>query len=246
MRRAAAVLSIAGAAALLAGCGSEAAGDAAPAPPPPSTAAAAPSNLTSSERAFVTAFTRAGYTHPGGDAEIARMGEMICLDIRHGAPTVDLREILTSPAGLTADQADDVYELANRNMCVDAVRAEEQPSATAAAPAPAPAPVAPPAPVEPQMTISQENALESAESYLSYTAFSRSGLIKQLEYEGFSTADAEFAVDTVTVDWMEQAALSAKSYMDYSSFSRSGLIKQLEYEGFTSDQAEHGANSAGL
>lgn len=112
--------------------------------------------------------------------------------------------------------------------------------------APAPAPVAPPAPVERQMTVSQENALDKAESYLSFAAFSRSGLIKQLEFEGFSTADATFAVDTVTVDWMVQAEKKAESYMEFSSFSRSSLINQLEFEGFTSEQAEHGANFVGL
>lgn len=96
------------------------------------------------------------------------------------------------------------------------------------------------------MTVSQENALDKAESYLSFAAFSRSGLIKQLEFEGFSTADATFAVDTVTVDWMVQAEKKAESYMEFSSFSRSSLINQLEFEGFTSEQAEHGANFVGL
>lgn len=41
----------------------------------------------------------------------------------------------------------------------------------------------------------QTNAVKKAESYLDYTAFSRSGLIEQLEYEGFSTEDATYAVD---------------------------------------------------
>ncbi|MBW0119566.1 Ltp family lipoprotein, partial [Pseudonocardia abyssalis] len=79
-----------------------------------------------------------------------------------------------------------------------------------------------------------------------FMAFSRSGLIKQLEFEGFSTADATFAVDTVDVDWMVQAEKSAQSYLDFTSFSRSGLIDQLEFEGFTSEQARHGADSVGL
>ncbi|XKG11107.1 Ltp family lipoprotein [Sutcliffiella horikoshii] len=36
-----------------------------------------------------------------------------------------------------------------------------------------------------------------AQDYLDYTAFSRSGLIQQLEFEGFSNADATYAVDEV-------------------------------------------------
>lgn len=110
-------------------------------------------------------------------------------------------------------------------------------------PAPAPAPTPLPAP---DGTVSQQNALRSAENYLDFTAFSRSGLIDQLEYEGFSTADATWAVDNVTVDWFVQAAESARSYLEYTAFSRSGLIDQLIYEGFSPEQAAHGADAVGL
>ena len=95
-------------------------------------------------------------------------------------------------------------------------------------------------------TTSQENAIESAESYLRFSAFSRTGLIDQLEFEGFSNSDATFAVDTINPDWFEQAAKSAESYLDFSSFSRQGLIDQLEFEGFTTEEATYGADSAGL
>ena len=91
----------------------------------------------------------------------------------------------------------------------------------------------------------QLNAIGSAKSYLDYTAFSRTGLIKQLEFEGFSTEDATFAVDNVDVDWMEQAAKAAQNYLDFSSFSKQGLIDQLEFEGFTSDQAAYGVSAVG-
>lgn len=101
-------------------------------------------------------------------------------------------------------------------------------------------------PLEPVSSVSQRNAVRSAKQYLDYSAFSRTGLIKQLEYEGFSTADATFAVDSITVDWNVQAAKAAKAYLDYSGFSRSGLIGQLEYEGYTSAQAAYGATAAGL
>lgn len=113
-------------------------------------------------------------------------------------------------------------------------------------PADEPEPEPEPEPEEPELTVAQEQAIGSAEDYLDYTAFSRSGLIEQLEYEGFSTDDATWAVDNVTVDWNEQAAASAQAYLDYSSFSRSGLIEQLEYEGFTPEQAEYGVNETGL
>ena len=90
----------------------------------------------------------------------------------------------------------------------------------------------------------QENAREQAENYLSFSAFSRKGLIKQLEFEGYSTADASYAVDAIGADWNEQAALKAKAYLDQQSFSRSGLQEQLEFEGFTPSQASYGVSSA--
>lgn len=101
-------------------------------------------------------------------------------------------------------------------------------------------------PLEPVSTASQRNAVRSAKGYLDYSAFSRQGLIEQLEYEGFSTADATLAVDSIAVDWNVQAAKAAKAYLDYSGFSRSGLIDQLEYEGYTPAQAAYGATAAGL
>jgi hypothetical protein len=77
-------------------------------------------------------------------------------------------------------------------------------------------------------------------------AFSRSGLIHQLEFEGFATEDATYGVDAVTVDWNEQAAKSAAGYLDVMAFSRSGLIHQLVFEGFTQEQAEYGVSTTGL
>jgi Host cell surface-exposed lipoprotein len=94
------------------------------------------------------------------------------------------------------------------------------------------------------ITPGQRNALSSAESYLRYSAFSKSGLIEQLEYEDFSRSDARWAANHVRVSWNAQAVKSAKSYLRYSSFSRQGLIEQLEYEGFTRSQARYGVRKA--
>ncbi|MGG0788269.1 Ltp family lipoprotein [Peribacillus simplex] len=101
-------------------------------------------------------------------------------------------------------------------------------------------------PAEPEMTVSQESAIQSAESYISMGGFSKKGLIEQLEYEGFSNEEASFAVENIDVDWKEQAEISAKTYMDMGGFSHSGLIEQLTYEGFTSDEATYGVDQVGL
>ena len=109
----------------------------------------------------------------------------------------------------------------------------------------APVQSAAPAPAAPELTMGQRNAVAKAKDYLSLTAFSRSGLAKQLEFEGFATADAEFAVDNISADWNVQAEKKAKEYLDLTSFSRDSLIQQLTFEGFTQEQAEHGATAAG-
>ena len=94
-------------------------------------------------------------------------------------------------------------------------------------------------------TLGEKNALSSALSYLDYTAFSYTGLIKQLEYEGYSHTEAVYGADNCGADWNEQAAKCAEGYLEYTTFSRSGLINQLEYEGFTTEQAEYGVSAVG-
>jgi Host cell surface-exposed lipoprotein len=108
-----------------------------------------------------------------------------------------------------------------------------------------PAPKPKPKP-KPELTVAQENAIESARSYLDFAGFSRKGLIDQLVYEGYSKKDATIAVDRIKPNWRKEAVQSAESYLDFSSFSRSGLIEQLEYEGYTPAQAAYAVKRVGL
>jgi hypothetical protein len=94
------------------------------------------------------------------------------------------------------------------------------------------------------VTSGQRNAVDTAEQYLEYQAFSRKGLLGQLRFEGFTKSEATYAVDHVDVDWKDQAVKSAEQYLSHQSFSRSGLIDQLEFEGFTKSQARHGVDVA--
>jgi hypothetical protein len=96
------------------------------------------------------------------------------------------------------------------------------------------------------VSVEEQNAIQAAKDYLDYSAFSRKGLIEQLAYEGYSTKVAARAVDSLHVDWKEQAVGSAKEYLSGQSFSRRGLIEQLEYEGFSHTQAVYGVTKAGL
>lgn len=94
-------------------------------------------------------------------------------------------------------------------------------------------------------TTGERNALKKAQSYLDFSAFSRDGLIGQLEFEGFTNSEAIYGADNVGADWNEQAVKKAKSYLDFTAFSYSGLIEQLEFEEFTHEQAVYGADKCG-
>lgn len=97
----------------------------------------------------------------------------------------------------------------------------------------------------PSPTTGEKNALRTAREYLNFSAFSYTGLIKQLEYEGYLTEEATYAADNCNANWNEQAAKSAKEYLNVSSFSRQELINQLIYEGYTQEQAEYGVTQNG-
>ena len=95
------------------------------------------------------------------------------------------------------------------------------------------------------VTLGMSNALTMAKKYLKIYNFSYSELVEQLEYEGFSTAEATYAVDNCGANWYEEAATKAQKYLKLFSLSRSKLITQLEHDGFTTDQAEYAATAAG-
>lgn len=93
-------------------------------------------------------------------------------------------------------------------------------------------------------TASQENALRSAENYLSFTAFSKKGLIEQLKFDGYSSSAARYAVTNCGANWFHEAAESARNYLSFTAFSKSGLQEQLEFDGFTTAQARFGVARA--
>jgi hypothetical protein len=95
----------------------------------------------------------------------------------------------------------------------------------------------------PAGSVSQRNAVSTGASYLRSSSFSRSGLISQLQYEGFSLEDATYGTDAQNANWNTQAVKSGASYLRSSSFSRSGLISQLQFEGFSGSEATYGTDS---
>ena len=127
--------------------------------------------------------------------------------------------------------------------------ASQAPAAPATTAPATPRPAAPAGP-----TASQQQALDAAQNYLSDgQGFSRAGLIQQLTSQygnGFSVADATWAVDNSGADWDAQAVTAAKNYMsDGQGFSRDSLIAQLDSpygSQFTYAQAVYAAGQVGL
>ncbi|MFZ4835470.1 Ltp family lipoprotein [Rouxiella sp. Mn2063] len=101
------------------------------------------------------------------------------------------------------------------------------------------------------LTGPQNNAVRSAEQYLSMAGFSRNGLIDQLSSDagdGYEISDATVAVDSLNIDWNQEAVKSAKQYLSMMGFSCKGLINQLSSSAgdkYTVDQATYGAKQAG-
>ena len=97
------------------------------------------------------------------------------------------------------------------------------------------------------LTGPQKNAVRAAKSYLSFSDFSRDGLIHQLSSDagdGYNVTDATIAVDSLNINWNEQAVRSAKNYLSFSGFSCKGLIHQLSSRAgdkYTNSQANYGA-----
>jgi len=103
-----------------------------------------------------------------------------------------------------------------------------------------------PKPAPPPLTTAQAQAIGAAKDYLAFDHFSRTALIRQLEFDKYTRPDATYAVDHITVNWNEQAAGAAKDYLSFDHFSRAGLIEQLEFDGFTRAQAVYAVNKVGL
>jgi outer membrane murein-binding lipoprotein Lpp len=84
-------------------------------------------------------------------------------------------------------------------------------------------------------------AVRAAREYLQTQAFSLKGLVKQLEFDGYSVSDATYGARHSGANWTHEAAEAARSYLQTQAFSLKGLVKQLEFDGYTARQAAYGA-----
>lgn len=222
--------------------------------PTPTTHAPAPSR-SSADQAYLNAIDletdlRSGVLAGKADQNddlLIQLGHTVCDQFNAGTSVNDMRTTLTtgSSAWSTSD-ANGVIDAATAAYCPHV-----KPAAGSAPTSPAPKPKPKPQPTQ-HYTVAQQNAIGSAEDYLATQAFSRAGLIEQLSSsygEGYSKADATFAVDHLHVNWNQEAVRSAKEYLSTQHFSRAGLIEQLSSsygEGFTVAQATYAADHVGL
>lgn len=95
-------------------------------------------------------------------------------------------------------------------------------------------------------TENQQKALDKANEYVDTLPLSRDGLIKQLEYDGYTTDVATYAADNCSANWNKEAKEMAEQYMDSTTYTYKDMVQQLETEGFTKDQAKFGAKAVGL
>jgi hypothetical protein len=221
--------------------------------------AASPAAASAVPAGYATDILNAGIAAPV--SWINATGQKIVADWRAGDTAAWTDANVLTPGGVYAYHLATFDQITARDFGVTppaqgtqpAAPATSQPAAPATSQPAAPATQAqPPAPAGP--SVSQQQALTAAQSYLSDgQGFSRQGLIDQLtsQYGGqFSQADATWAVDNSGADWNAQAVIAAKGYLsDGQGFSRQGLIDQLtsQYGGqFTLAQATYAANQVGL
>lgn len=95
-------------------------------------------------------------------------------------------------------------------------------------------------------TENQQKALDKANEYVDTLPLSHDGLIKQLEYDGYTTDVATYAADNCSVNWNKEAKEMAEQYMDSTTYTYKEMVQQLETEGFTKEQAKFGAKAVGL
>lgn len=93
------------------------------------------------------------------------------------------------------------------------------------------------------------SASEKARSYNAHLHMSKADLYDQLtsEYGGqFSDEAAQYAIDNLDADYMENALLSAESYLENMDFSKQGLYDQLTSEHgaqFTAEEAQYAVDN---
>ena len=73
-------------------------------------------------------------------------------------------------------------------------------------------------------TENQQKALDKANEYVDTLPLSREGLIKQLEYDGYTTDVATYAADNCSTNWNKEAKEMAEQYMDSTTYTYKDMV----------------------
>ncbi|WP_417555982.1 Ltp family lipoprotein [Microbacterium sp.] len=95
------------------------------------------------------------------------------------------------------------------------------------------------------LTVAQELAVDAARSSLGSLGVSRRGLVQQLVEVGYSTEDAELAVDRIDAHWKNEASTAANRHLNTGSFTSSELRNQLSFEGFAEPEIDYALAAMG-
>lgn len=84
--------------------------------------------------------------------------------------------------------------------------------------------------------------VKKASWYVENTSSSRMEIIAILRKMEYSMEDCLAAIDSLNVNWNNQAKKAADNYLKITKFSKDELISQLQFDGFTLEEAQFGAS----
>ena len=84
--------------------------------------------------------------------------------------------------------------------------------------------------------------VKKASWYVENTSSSRMEIIAILRKMEYSMEDCLAAIDSLNVNWNNQAKKAADNYLKITKFNKDELISQLQFDGFTLEEAQFGAS----
>ena len=92
----------------------------------------------------------------------------------------------------------------------------------------------------------KENVLIRAREFIQEKAYSRRGLINALKVSGYTSINAIFAADNISVDWSAQAVRAVKEYRQKANLSKANLKNVLVRDGFSDQDIEYALKECGI
>jgi hypothetical protein len=94
-------------------------------------------------------------------------------------------------------------------------------------------------------TVRDRQALSKAKSDLRAEPYSLEGLVVQLNFGGYTMAEATYGAENSGANWNHEALVAAKENLATKAYSMKGLIERLKIAKFTAVQASYGVANSG-